>query len=103
MSLGFYRGNKNALLNDAYRVAQVADIDRIAKINMKPETHVSDPPATEPAPLSTFSPGPTKDQRQEAQQRGYTGDQCANCNSMKMRISGHCYVCDDCGTTTGCS
>lgn len=38
-----------------------------------------------------------------AKQSGYTGDQCTNCNSMKMRIAGHCLVCEECGTTTGCS
>jgi len=41
--------------------------------------------------------------RQEAQMKGYTGDQCSNCNSMRMKVSGHCMVCEDCGTTTGCS
>lgn len=41
--------------------------------------------------------------RGQATQMGYTGDQCSNCNSMRMKISGHCMVCEDCGTTTGCS
>jgi ribonucleoside-diphosphate reductase alpha chain len=52
------------------------------------------------------SPPPTQDQkllRQEAQMKGYTGDQCSACNSMRMKVSGHCMVCEDCGTTTGCS
>jgi ribonucleoside-diphosphate reductase alpha chain len=41
--------------------------------------------------------------RSQAQMQGYTGDQCSNCNSMRMKVSGHCMVCEDCGTTTGCS
>lgn len=41
--------------------------------------------------------------RAAAQQQGYTGDQCSACNSMRMQIAGHCMVCADCGTTTGCS
>jgi ribonucleoside-diphosphate reductase alpha chain len=52
------------------------------------------------------SPPPQTDARllrQEAQMKGYTGDQCTNCNSMRMKVSGHCLVCEDCGTTTGCS
>jgi len=52
------------------------------------------------------SPPPSQDARalrQEAQMKGYTGDQCSNCNSMRMKVSGHCMVCEDCGTTTGCS
>ncbi|UXN69270.1 vitamin B12-dependent ribonucleotide reductase [Devosia neptuniae] len=52
------------------------------------------------------SPPPSADKHQlraEAQMKGYTGDQCSNCNSMRMKVSGHCMVCEDCGTTTGCS
>lgn len=52
------------------------------------------------------SPPPSTDKHQlraEAQMKGYTGDQCSNCNSMRMKVSGHCMVCEDCGTTTGCS
>jgi hypothetical protein len=41
--------------------------------------------------------------RLEAKAQGFTGNQCTNCNSMKMKVSGHCEVCVDCGTTTGCS
>jgi len=52
------------------------------------------------------SPPPSTDRNQlraEAQMKGYTGDQCTTCNSMRMKVSGHCMVCEDCGTTTGCS
>lgn len=38
-----------------------------------------------------------------AKSRGYTGEQCANCGSMKVRQNGACTVCDDCGETSGCS
>jgi hypothetical protein len=41
--------------------------------------------------------------RDQARGSGFTGDQCDNCNSMRMKVSGHCTVCEDCGTTTGCS
>lgn len=41
--------------------------------------------------------------KEQARGSGYTGDQCTNCNSMRMQIAGHCLVCADCGTTTGCS
>ena len=29
--------------------------------------------------------------------------ECPNCKSMKMRRNGTCMLCEDCGTTTGCS
>lgn len=34
---------------------------------------------------------------------GYTGDTCTNCASTNVRRNGSCTVCDDCGTTSGCS
>lgn len=34
---------------------------------------------------------------------GYTGNPCPTCGSARMRRNGTCEVCDDCGTTTGCS
>jgi ribonucleoside-diphosphate reductase alpha chain len=44
-------------------------------------------------------------QNQIAQARvhGYTGEQCENCGSMRVKQNGTCKVCDDCGMTTGCS
>ena len=55
-------------------------------------------------PIPSPPPGQDVGQlRAEAQMKGYTGDQCSNCNSMRMKVSGHCMVCEDCGTTTGCS
>jgi ribonucleoside-diphosphate reductase alpha chain len=63
---------------------------------------------TPPTALNTAEltpiPSASLDQlRSEARMKGYTGDQCSNCNSMRMKVSGHCMVCEDCGTTTGCS
>jgi len=39
----------------------------------------------------------------EAQQFGYTGEQCSNCSSLRVKRNGSCTVCEDCGTTSGCS
>ena len=38
-----------------------------------------------------------------ARAQGYSGDICTNCSGVRMKWAGHCQVCDDCGTTTGCS
>ncbi len=54
---------------------------------------------TDPPPIE-IKPKMGKD---EARGRGYTGDKCVACNSMKMKVDGHCQVCEDCGQTTGCS
>ncbi len=71
---------------------------------LKIETSPSVLNAAELNPIPT--PPPSQDLgvlRSQAQMQGYTGDQCSNCNSMRMKVSGHCMVCEDCGTTTGCS
>ncbi len=39
----------------------------------------------------------------EARSKGYTGEQCLNCNSMRVKRNGSCTVCEDCGSTSGCS
>ena len=41
--------------------------------------------------------------RELARLSGFTGDVCSNCGGAHMQIAGHCAVCADCGTTTGCS
>ncbi len=59
--------------------------------------------AAMPHLADTLIGAPAINSRQMARDSGYTGSQCVNCNSMRMKVSGHCEVCDDCGTTTGCS
>lgn len=39
----------------------------------------------------------------EALNFGYTGEPCTNCGSMRVKRNGSCTVCEDCGTTSGCS
>jgi ribonucleoside-diphosphate reductase alpha chain len=38
-----------------------------------------------------------------ARNKGYTGDSCASCGSMRVKRNGACTVCEDCGATSGCS
>jgi ribonucleoside-diphosphate reductase alpha chain len=39
----------------------------------------------------------------EAKKLGYTGEQCVVCGSIRVKRNGSCAVCEDCGSTTGCS
>jgi ribonucleoside-diphosphate reductase alpha chain len=39
----------------------------------------------------------------QARRAGYTGESCSSCGSIRVRRNGTCVVCDDCGTTSGCS
>lgn len=45
----------------------------------------------------------TLTQREKSLAQGYSGDVCDHCQGVRLRWAGHCKVCDDCGTTTGCS
>jgi ribonucleoside-diphosphate reductase alpha chain len=75
-----------------------------ASTALKVETSPTALNAAELHPIPTPPPSQDKNAlRSQAQLQGYTGDQCSNCNSMRMKVSGHCMVCEDCGTTTGCS
>lgn len=38
-----------------------------------------------------------------ARSKGYTGESCRECGSMKVRRNGTCTLCEDCGATSGCS
>lgn len=40
--------------------------------------------------------------RQVAESSGYSGDECDMCGSMRMRRTGVCLTCEDCGTSGGC-
>ncbi len=39
----------------------------------------------------------------EAVKVGYTGEQCPECGSIRVKRNGSCTVCEDCGATSGCS
>lgn len=39
----------------------------------------------------------------DAKSKGYTGEACRECGSMKVRRNGACTVCEECGATSGCS
>ena len=58
------------------------------------------------SPAKTSKPGKTEDDLIDgidARVMGYTGEQCGQCGSMKVKRNGSCSVCTDCGETTGCS
>jgi ribonucleoside-diphosphate reductase alpha chain len=56
-------------------------------------------------PLATHHSGATSaaSRYAEAKSKGYTGEQCTACSSMRVKRNGACTVCEDCGTTSGCS
>jgi ribonucleoside-diphosphate reductase alpha chain len=86
----------------AMQTSTVTALRSATALKADPNPHVLHAAELNPIP----TPSPSQDLgvlRSQAQMQGYTGDQCSNCNSMRMKVSGHCMVCEDCGTTTGCS
>ncbi|MFW5745996.1 MAG: vitamin B12-dependent ribonucleotide reductase, partial [Nanoarchaeota archaeon] len=63
--------------------------------------HVKDEHKEDPGKQKKSDSGDKK--ASEAKNKGYTGESCSNCGSMRLRRNGTCSVCEDCGTTTGCS
>jgi ribonucleoside-diphosphate reductase alpha chain len=39
----------------------------------------------------------------DAVSMGYTGEMCTQCGSARVKRNGSCVVCEDCGSTSGCS
>jgi ribonucleoside-diphosphate reductase alpha chain len=60
-------------------------------------------PAPEAPTATVRSVGESDRKVATARAQGYTGDQCGNCGSMRVKQNGACHVCEDCGTTSGCS
>lgn len=41
--------------------------------------------------------------RPAARDQGYSGDICGQCQGCRLRRNGACLLCEDCGSTSGCS
>ncbi len=72
---------------------------------IKSERAISERHLEEPAPIEMRQAvqGSAASRLAEAKSKGYTGEQCSACGSMRVKRNGACTVCDDCGTTSGCS
>jgi ribonucleoside-diphosphate reductase alpha chain len=67
----------------------------------KPAARPAEPVAATSTP-SVEAPGHAM-ARDQAKRAGYTGESCGSCGSVRVRRNGTCIVCEDCGTTSGCS
>lgn len=70
----------------------------------KPKTKASEPElAVQAAKAHADDNSVLRSQAAQAKVQGYTGEQCENCGSVRVKQNGTCKVCEDCGMTTGCS
>ena len=83
----------------------VKAVDELVESNGDNGTHGAPHQSTEPAlPVHESAHAPKhSSQVYQAKVQGYTGEQCENCGSMRVKQNGTCKVCEDCGMTTGCS
>jgi ribonucleoside-diphosphate reductase alpha chain len=109
-----------SILDYVFRVLGFEYLGRNDLVHIKPEAKVDEKDIHTPAPVqqatlpitvqTTAQKEATKSNvsfgmqdKDEARQQGFTGDQCVACGSMKMKRNGTCILCLDCGETTGCS
>jgi ribonucleoside-diphosphate reductase alpha chain len=86
---------------DAVATQRLSEDENIVKLQSE---HAVEEPVLSAAvqqPVSKSAALSTK--RAEARNKGYTGEQCSACGSMRVKRNGSCTLCDDCGTTSGCS
>lgn len=105
MSYGFHRMGSSVPGKALPRIIFIEDgvtVPTIAKLTTPPLPMPSrTPKPTLPSMADTVvAPSLTNSQ---ARDMGYTGNECQTCNSLRMKIAGHCEVCEDCGNSSGCS
>lgn len=93
---GYYRGDKQAMLSDVQRITGIVATSADTRRTPPAPGH-DDAMRPLPAVADTLT------SRELARSQGFTGDICTACGQAHMQIAGHCMVCADCGTTTGCS
>lgn len=99
MSFGFYRLGSASLER---RTAYVASLASLGLALGKPEQVAIHGSSNHQAP-KPMPPSIDATLLVDPRTFGYTGNSCQDCGSTKMKIAGHCEICEDCGASTGCS
>lgn len=96
--LGYeYLGREDLVHVKPLKDGQKKDPEQMELVKMKEKT------ATPKEQSMSMGNAGNGTDHKKARQQGYTGSQCSNCSSMKVKRNGSCEVCLDCGETTGCS
>ena len=88
---------------DAVGTEVISEDDNIAKLREELEAEPMMSAAIAAPVAQTNGHATLATKRGEARAKGYTGEQCSACGSMRVKRNGACTLCDDCGTTSGCS
>ncbi len=103
--------NCTSLLDLVFRTLGLSYLGQTDFVHLKPveapgSLAPTRAPEPKPAPVAAPTPSGTQTRAEAAEmsrRAGYTGDGCGSCGSMRVRRNGTCVVCEDCGTTSGCS
>lgn len=95
--------NATSILDFVFRVLGYEYLGREDLVHVLP-----DKPKEKQKPLPVEQKTITKideqaSKQKEARAKGFTGDQCGGCGSMRVKRNGTCTLCLDCGSTSGCS
>jgi len=104
--------NSTSILDYIFRALGHEYLGREDFVHVKTMDHGAEPKTVQKNPLldagvsfdKTETVGSEKESLLKgAKSQGYTGEQCTECGSMRVKRNGSCTVCEDCGTTSGCS
>jgi len=102
--------NATSILDYIFRVVGYEYLNREDLVHVKPAkkkqldiTNGASNPSSVSVPQKSFRRLTDTTKVTTAKMQGYTGDQCVECGSMKVKRNGACTVCEDCGSNTGCS
>ena len=110
--------NATSIIDYIFRVLGYEYLDRTDFVHIKPAGGGEDVSGEQkkivPAGQQEEAPSKTMEEldrpqdeselrMKAARSKGYTGDACGSCGSMRVKRNGSCTVCEDCGTTSGCS
>jgi ribonucleoside-diphosphate reductase alpha chain len=83
--------------------ADEVDPDELAQsVPVERPQHPESPKPERDAPAGSFVPHSSTELAEAQQGRNADAPLCLNCGT-KMRPAGSCYVCEGCGSTSGCS
>jgi ribonucleoside-diphosphate reductase alpha chain len=98
-----YIKNASSMIDYAFRELAINYLDRYDLAHVKPEdTRPKKKAEVEVEPKPKIAKA-SSDALSEAKSSGFTGDSCPACGSMQMKRNGTCQLCQNCGSTTGCS
>jgi molybdenum cofactor biosynthesis enzyme MoaA len=108
MSYGFYRMPPHSTHED-FIVKASTRMGVCVAVAVETVEHTTELKPVQPDTITTdntYEPPKTSETlvgSEVARAQGFSGNMCTNCNGFRLKWAGHCQVCEDCGTTTGCS